>query len=334
MVEPTTDRGRKVAALAARLRVLHAELRTEDAEFRREQLRDEVNRVVAGVQPHEREKFLSELLVEFPSLCGDREPAAQTPAVKPTQAPRPVADSSDPMQLVLQLMDAAEGLSDADKRKIADKLAIVGLVKQQTVTVEVPGAVAPAPAPVAAPVSVGADGTFSEATMAGMRKAVGASADTPLSSERMADLMVIATDYMIRVENMSTTFAREIGVDAKYNAFVQQAMKKLAERYVSGDPKSAKDVVQKAEANNRILIAAVVRAVRRAGEQFAADHLTRFAPEEIDKAVGNVTFGKSGKCWEAYCAMMKGADKAAMAKRIQDLVKKEVEAWLDQFMGA
>lgn len=330
MVEPTTDRGRKVAALAARLRVLHAELRTEDPEFRREQLRDEVNRVVAGVQPHEREQFLGELLIEFPSLCGDRTESAPAPAPKPAAAARPTLDSSDPMQLVLQLMDAAEGLSDADKRKIADKLAIVGIVKHQTVKVEVPAPTPTEPAPV---VMSSGDG-FSDATLAGMRKAVGAPTDAPLSSERMTDLMVIATDYMIRVENMSTTFAREIGVDPKYNAFVQQAMKKLAERYVSGDPKSTKDVIQKAEANNRILIAAVVRAVRRAGEQFASDHLTRFAPEEIDKAVGNVTFGKSGKCWEAYCAMMKGADKAAMAKRIQDLVKKEVEAWLDQFMGA
>jgi len=329
VVEKTTDRGRKVAALAARLRVLHAELRTEDAEYRREQLRDEVNRVVAGIQPHEREQFLSELLIEFPSLCGDRTDAPTTPAPKPATAARPPTDSSDPMQLVLQLMDAAENLSDADKRKIADKLAIVGLVKQNTVKVEVPAA-----SPEPAPVSMSSDGGFSDATLAGMRKAVGAPTDTQLSSERMADLMVIATDYMVRVENMSTTFAREIGVDPKYNTFVQQAMKKLAERYVSGDPKSTKDVLQKAEANNRILIAAVVRAVRRAGEQFASDHLTRFAPEEIDKAVGNVTFGKSGKCWEAYCAMMKGADKAAMAKRIQDLVKKEVEAWLDQFMGA
>lgn len=320
-----------MAALAARLRVLYAELRTEDPEFRREQLRDEVNRVVAGIQPHEREKFLSELLIEFPSLCGDRIESA--PVAKSVPAPRAVANASDPMQLVLQLMDAAEGLSEAEKRKIADKLAIVGIVKQQTVTVEVPTAQS-APA-ASAPPSMGADGGFSESTLAGMRKAVGVSADTVMSSERMADLMVIATDYMVRVENMTTTFAREIGVDSKYNAFVQQAMKKLAERYVSGDPKSGKDAVQKAEANNRILIAAVVRAVRRAGEQFAADHLTRFAPEEIDKAVPNVTFGsKSGKCWEAYCSMMKGTDKAAMTKRIQDLVKKEVEAWLDQFMGA
>jgi hypothetical protein len=31
--------------------------------------------------------------------------------------------------------------------------------------------------------------------------------------------------------------------------------------------------------------------------------------------------------------MMKAMDKASIARRIQDLVKKEVEAWLDQFTG-
>lgn len=323
VVEPTTDRAKKVLALAARLRVLHAELSGEDPGLRGEQLRDEVNRAVAAVQPHEREKFLQELLVEFPTWASEGGGSQARTVVKEVEERVIVEEVRDPAELVRRLLEATKGMSEGDRAKITEKLAAGGLVKREVTTVAGPAVVS----------SGGSGGGLPDATVGSLRRVVGAAADSSFGADRMGDMLVIATDYLIRVEMMSTTFARDIGVDGKYSAFVQQTMKKDAERFLTGDAKVTKEMLQKSEANNRVLIAAVVRAVRRAGEQFAADHMTRFAPEEIDKAVGAAAFGRAGKCWDAYCAMMKAMDKASIARRIQDLVKKEVEAWLDQFTG-
>ncbi len=312
-----------MAALASRLRVLHTELSGEDPTLRQEQLRDEVNRAVAAIQPHERERFLHDLLVEFPtwaSECG-----IPAPSKREVEERVIVEEVRDPAELVRRLMEASRSMSDADKAKVAEKLASVGLAKREV-------SAAPAAAPVSAP-SSGSGAGLPDSAVVALRRVVGAPADASFGTDRLGDLMVIATDYLIRVEMMSTMFARDIGVDGKYATFVQQTLKKDAERFLSGDGKVSKEALQKSEANNRVLIAAVVRAVRRAGEQFASDHMARFAPEEIDKAVGAAAFGRAGKCWDAYSAMMKTVDKASMAKRIQELVKKEVEAWLDQFIG-
>ncbi|MFZ4573064.1 MAG: hypothetical protein ACOYN0_01625 [Phycisphaerales bacterium] len=305
-------------ALAAKLRVLHSELANENGEQRVAELRELVNHAVAAIQPHERERFLQDLLIEFPTWSTEGGGAAPAPAAVVTDRVV-VEEVRDPAELVKRLIEASKSMSEADRAKVAERLAAAGLVRRDIA------------APVPAPPSGGIG--LPDGTVAALRRVLGAPAEANFAPERMAELLTIATDYLLRVEMMSTTFAREIGVDAKYSVFTQQVLKKSTERFLSGDAKYTKEALKKAEESNRVLIAAVLRAVRRAGEQFAADHMMRFAPEEIEKAVGAGTFGRAGRLWDAYCAMMKTIDRASIAKRIQELVKKEIEEWLGQFMG-
>ena len=144
MVEPTTERGKRVAALSQRLRVLHTELATEPLELRHEQLRDEVQRVVSGVQPHERERFLQELVAEFPVWSTGGAPLPSAPSTSNTVMMKVEPEITDPKVLAEKLAAACKGLSENDRARIEAGLRARGVVKQET--------------PVAAPVAEGGGG--------------------------------------------------------------------------------------------------------------------------------------------------------------------------------
>src|SRR5262245_32320917 len=137
VVEPTTDRGRKLAALAQRLRVLHTELADQSAEMRSEQLRDEVQRAVSQVPAQEREEFLKELIQRFPTWSGNAAPAAApAPAAKAATA----AEIKDPRALAEKLMEASRGLTEKERSEIAMRLAGVGLTLKEQVKSAAPPA--------------------------------------------------------------------------------------------------------------------------------------------------------------------------------------------------
>ena len=71
VIEPTTEQGRKLAALSQQLRVLHTELSDQSADLRREQLRDEVQRATSALPPQDREGFLKSLKERFPVWSGE-----------------------------------------------------------------------------------------------------------------------------------------------------------------------------------------------------------------------------------------------------------------------
>ena len=127
MVEPTTERGRRVAALSQRLRVLHSELTTETLELRYEQLRDEVQRVVSTLQPHERERFLQELMAEFPVWSAGGAPLPSAPSTSATMMMKIEPEVTDPKTLMEKLVAACKGLPEHERAKIEAGLRAVEL---------------------------------------------------------------------------------------------------------------------------------------------------------------------------------------------------------------
>jgi hypothetical protein len=215
-------------------------------------------------------------------------------------------------------------MSESQRAQVEEILAASGWIRREQAAGS-PAAAAATPGAVAGLALPGA-------VIEGVRKAVGAASPPNFNPERLAEFFVVSASYMISVENFSTAFARDISIDGKFAAFTVPGIKKDIEKFLSGDPRVAREVLQRGQENNLRLIAAILRAVKRAGEQYAADHLSRFSPQDIENTVpGGVWGSRATKCWEQYCVLMKTVDRASISRRIQDLVKKEIEIWLEQF---
>lgn len=321
MVEPTTERGKRVAALSQRLRVLHTELASEPLELRHEQLRDEVQRVVSGVQPHERERFLQELVAEFPvwSSGGAPLPSASTTANTVMMKIEP--ETTDPKELAEKLAAACKGLPEAERAKIEAGLRARGIVKQEV--------------PTAAPVMESrGGGSMPAAETAFLKKLLGLPPDATIDEDRASAICPIGADFVIKgVEGPACAFWSQLCSSVSFNTKfpMAQILRKDFERFVTGDEKMTREVLDRDVFKLKALVAAILLAFQRAAEQYARDNAAKFAPSEIQRAVGQGgLFGnQDARCWQMYVEMMKNVDKSSIERRIRELTAKEIEAWLE-----
>lgn len=327
LIEVTSERGRRLAGLSQRLRVLHAQMAEQPDDMRAEQLRDAVQREVSALPPNDREGFLKDLLTQFPTWAtagGGSAPAA----------PRVVAPSEpkDPRSIAERLIEACKGLSEGDRSAIAARLSAAGLVLKEIVHVAAkdpahreptPREPAPAPAASLTPVSPGAAATE-------FRKAVGLGADATLDQARTLEVAAMMAEFTLKLEPWACTYWRDVAPDAK-NSVYQSLNKDLA-KYVSGDEKTTKAQVANNMYNLRSLISLLMKGVVEASKQFARDHLQRFSVDEIRKAAGpgSLMTSEGIKCWQQYMKQMEGVDAPSIEKRLKALLAKDVDAGLSQ----
>ncbi len=301
MIEPATDRGRRLAALSRRLAYLHTELADQPEDLRREQLHDEVQRAVSSLQPPEREPFLRDLLELFADELGGGGPA---PAPRPVPAKGPAS----PLEMAQSL--AAAGLSDDEREQVIGVLRGAGL------------------APAAARPSGG--GGVSTAAEKEVRRAVGLGADDPIDAERTALAAAMLAEFALKIEPWACTYWSNLAPDARNR--VGQAVTKSLAKFVAGGEGGSKEALAKDLYRLRALISLLMRGVSEAGKHFARDHLSRYSVAEVAKAAGKGTLMESQdvKSWKQYVKLMEGVDEEAIEARMCQLVAKDVDAGLSQ----
>lgn len=347
MIEPPTERGRRLVALSQRLRVLHAQLADQPADMRAEQIRDQVQQAVSSLQPAEREPFLRDLLVSFPTWSGMGEGVARpqpapTPAAAPAAAPVP----SDPRALVERLIEVGGQLSDAEKREIGARLR----------TLFPMGSMAGAPAAASAPMAGGTGTTGTGAGSTGLtsaaaaamgaapmfsgggamgaaaelRKQVGLPDEAPLDGTRVTELAAILAEFTLRLEPWACSYWRDMAPDAKNQIF--PALKTELPKFMLGDEKVPREVVAKSAYRLRSLISLLMKGVTEGGRQYAREHLSVFSVDAIGKAAGSGSLmeSKDVKNWKQYARQMEGVDASSIEKKIKSLIAKDVDAGLSQ----
>lgn len=320
MIDVTSERGRRLAALSQRLRVLHAQLADQPDDMRSEQLRDAVQREVSALPPQDRSAFLQELLSQFPTWAtagGDG--SAGSVRVAPSAA---AAEPKDPRSIAERLIEACRGLSEGERAAIAARLSAAGLVLREAA----PAAAAAAPVSVAASIAPLTPGQAAN----DLRKAIGLAADAPMDQTRVIEMAALLAEFTLKLEPWACTYWRDVGPEAK-NAVYQTLNKDLA-RYVSGDEKVSKVILANNMYNLRSLISLLMKGAVEAAKQFARDHLSRFGVEEIRKAAGpgSMMTSEDVKCWRQYVKQMEGVDATAVEKRLKSLLAKDVDAGLSQ----
>lgn len=312
VVEPGTDRGRKLAGLASSLKVTRAQLMGADAELRSEQLRDVVQATVSHLPLQEREAFLKELMDAFPTW------SSAGPSVPAANPGKGAADLKDPTVLVGRLVDLAKGMTDSQKAAVSSVLASAGLVVKETVEVKVP-----------VPVAGGGGGAeVPEAVAAEIRKLLKLPPDAAISPARAAEAVPLLVDFTLRLEQWGCSYWRSIAPEARTQLFA--VLEKDLGKFVTGDEKTTREVVGDSVHNLRSLVSLLMKSAGDAGKQFSRDHLTRFGVAEIEKEVGPGTFMKNQavSAWEQYKKLMADMDAAAMEKRLTAVIAKDVDTAL------
>lgn len=315
MIEPSSERGKKLVALSQRLRVLHADLGDQPGDMRAEQLRDEVQRTLSGLPPQDRESFLKDLLTLFPTWS-----SAEGPGEAAAPARSAGVETRDPVALADRLIELSKGLGEADRRALAERLKAGGLAA--------PGPAPVAPVATAIPAVVAAPASGTGAVE--LRKAVGLPADAPMDGARITDVAAILAEFALKLEPWACTYWRDLAPEAK-NPVYQSLNKDLA-GYLRGEEKATREVVSRSAYRLRSLISLLMKGVTEAGKQFARDHMSRFSVEEIAKAAGpgSLMESKDIKNWRQYVRQMDGVDASAIEKRLKSLLARDVDAGLSQ----
>jgi hypothetical protein len=310
VIEPTTDKGRRLLALSQRLRVLHTELADQAGDMRAEQLRDEVQRALSGLPPNEREPFLTDLLEQFPTWAnGQAAPVAPAPAKTVTVA---APEVKDPKVLADKLIENSKGLSDSDRLAIADRLGAAGFAVIKIKE---------------APASAGGLPTVQ---LNEFKKVIGIPADGNVDPARLVEVASLLAEFTLKLEPWACSYWRDLAPEAK-NSIYQTLNKDLA-KYTSGDAGLNKEAMAKNIYKLRSLVSLLMKGVMEAGKQFARDHLGRYSLEAVgSSAQKGGAFKSQAVCnWEQYVKLMEGVDGAAIEKRLKQVIAKDVDTGLSQ----
>jgi hypothetical protein len=311
LIEPTTERGRRLAALSQRLRMLHTELAEQSPEMRVEQLRDEVQRAVSSMPPQEREGFLSELAQQFPLWSASNGTMPKAAPAAATAAPLP----TDPKSLAEMLIELGRGMSQAEKDAVTARLSAGGFSTVVKEVVRESGG--------------GGGAAFPPAALAEFKKAVGLPADGEVNPGRLLELAALLTEFTLKIEPWACSYWRDLAPDAKNPIY--QTLNKEFPRYVSGDDKITKEAMHKSVYKLRSLVSLLMKGVMEAGKQFARDHMTRYSMEAVRESAPKETFKSDEyRCWKQYERLMEGVDAPAIEKRIKQLIAKDVDTGLSQ----
>ncbi|MEK6701968.1 MAG: hypothetical protein AABZ53_06880 [Planctomycetota bacterium] len=320
-IDLLTERARRVAAVAQRLRLVQAELVDHPAEERRGHLRDEVEHVLRAMVPTERKQFLFDILDAFPVLGESAAPEAgqgagpdraTLDALAAAQAEvstlrTELSRFNDTGFVSDRLIELSKKQNEDQRKTLVKKLSAAGLAELRTVSVASASApqppIAPAPKPSPQPAPHHAPGQ--PAVVGGdLRKALALADHENVDGTRAGELCGILVDFSSGLDDLVWTAWREaIARGGKLNR--PGPIRRTFGQYVRGDAGSSKAKVAEDLALLRRITAATIAATSRAGKNFARSHLNVFGVEAIKAAVGAGGWGSPApRYWAKYEELM------------------------------
>lgn len=325
----TSERSRRVAALAGRLRLAQADLADEKPEVRREQVESEISRAIASVPPQDREAFLRELLLGFPIGLSAGDPGAAGGARPVAAKPEAIASSEEsPRDPAMVAESMADGLLRVWSVISPDqRTAVLGRLSK--------GGVAPA---------ASGPGVLSEAATQKLRGVLGlGTADQP-DPQKVGDMAVMLLEFVLSLDRVvwgawTRTIAPASAVRA--NGPVQRPLRDLVIGKKDAGTVSRASVTSTASAPAPALTAAgevqrlstmtvaLVSAVAQAGKSFGQKFMSQFSPGAIEDSVNDSGFGnKDAQRWLLYKARVASLDTTAIDAEITQAVVRSVEEWM------
>lgn len=318
-IDLLSERARRVAAIAQRLRVVQAELADHPAEERRAHMRDEIELVLRSMVPGERKQFLFELMDTFPILGegggGGSGQAAPEPGAKDmaTIAALSAAQAelaavktelskfTDPAHVTERLIELAKRLPQEQRATVIKKLGLAGLAEVRTV--EVAKAESAPAAPVLTksnpPTPVPTEAPASASLAADLRKTTGLAETDPVDSARIGELAAVLAEFGGGLDELVWTAWRQV-IAPQSRISRPGPLKRTFGQFIRGDQAITRQRVLEDVKLLRLITAATIAATSRAGKNFARKHLVKFSPDAIKAATGSGGWGAQAKYWAKY----------------------------------
>lgn len=282
------------SGLAARLRLVQANMADDPPSMRCGYLGDEIERALKEIIPSRRAAHLDELLSRFPSWEGVR--SSSRSDVQVGSMPL-TAD-----QLVDQLVRLAPSLSMEARAEFAARLHSAGLsIKEASPElIELP---------------------------AELQKGLGLSPGKPLHIDRAVRLLAIAMELVKGLDQLAWTIWKQLAPKSVIKK--EGDLVRLASSYLSGDPEvSAPQLTQPVEKTRR-LVAGLLGAVGRAGSVYSKNYIAALSPEVIeDWAKMEKKWGESleAACWRKFRQQSQAhASEAVIEHEIQEAIARSAE---------
>jgi hypothetical protein len=305
-----------VAAMAARLRLLQAELSDRPAEVRAQELKGEIDRATRSLSAADRRAFMNALAGQFPRW-GEGSVSVSTNGSAPSAAP--VASKPPPPP------------GPADAPKLASEIASLWPVLTEDLRQQVRAALGQA----LPPPSAGS----ADARAADWRKLLGLNPDDPVDGGKAMELALAIMSLSVNIDRVVCGVWKETNAQGEFRR--AENLKLIAGQFLRGWAGAGSDKMQGEVNDLQLLLYALLKAIQLFPNMFADKHLARFDPAVIAANTGAAGergtswFGDSNKaanakCWEEYLRLMKDYDKSTLSDEVKGMLTDEVYKVLRQ----
>jgi hypothetical protein len=282
--------------LAARLKVLQANLADDDAATREGFIVDEINRALKGCVPEKRKLLLDALAEQFPSW------QSSSPVAPPAAATPVPSEPETPETLLKRLIESVPGLSAGQREEFSRQLKQAGLEL------------------------AGGGGTAFEIPP-DLQKRLGLTAAKAANAERAAKSLAMLFDMVVTLDQLVWTLWKQIA--GKSMVRKEADFGKLSADYLSGGAEVSSAQLQQSLERTRKLIAGLLGAIGRAGAAYARDRARLFDPGAIEadaRAEKKWNESLEFACWRKYVQLQKEyGSEATVEKSIQEAMAKAAE---------
>lgn len=288
--------------LASRLRVLQADAAADAPSLRLDFLKEEIERALHDIAPARRGAHLDALAEQFPDFAPPKGGESEVALL-----------SLPPEVLVADLIDTAPTLPAETLYAWGQRLAEAGF--GNAVAVEGSGQAAAA---------------FD--LPAETRARLGLAANQGTDSERAARLCGLLIELTIALDQLAWSVWKQVAPQSiiRRDAGPDGDFRRLAARYLAGDPEVVATQVSQVLDRTRHLIAGVLAAIGPAGSTFARDYLARFNPEAITHAAaagggGGFLSSVEQRNWRKYTEMFGQVSGAAIEHELLNAIAQYAE---------
>jgi hypothetical protein len=300
--DPIRDRSEIVASTANRLRLVQIDFADEKDDVRREYLSEEIERAMAAVVPEQRQTFLEDLMVRFPTW--DAKVEVQLRKEETTDRTRmDERELQDPNFLAARLINLVPSLSPRERQVLIERLREAGLVAVQ------------------------ASGWPAE-TVDGLRSKLRMAPDEPIDPGRALEMVALLADLASSLDQLAWNTWQRICPKSMFRR--PGDLRKTMSRFLNGGQDVGREQVNQELSKLRQLIASLISAVSQAGKQFANRYLTKFSPNEINALVnmegGGFLVSKEVKCWRKYAELAGTLNEASIETEIMEAIANYAES--------
>ena len=287
----------QVERMANRLRMVQIDFADESEQDRQGYLAEEIERGLEKIIPQQRQAFLQELMVRFPTWDNYvKAPTEGAEAEERTHSPLDQKELQDPSFLLARLADIADDLTGEQKENIITRLKELGLTPP-------------------------AEGGFSPSSMKKLNRAMETS-EQQFDPDRLAELTVLLADFTSKLEPLVWRIWRTLAPHSTVRRPVE--FKKILDRFFAGDQLESYSELSGDLEILRQLIASLLSAVGQADNLFAQKHARRFSVSEIENMVKmepkGILTSHEVRCWRKYMELAEKYDAATIEAEIRKAI--------------